>query len=267
MTDLAEGTEPTGARSGAAVDARGDAPDRSPFGLPAVTTVPEAIERMEAIQAWVEAGSPRGANDGIACFNFLYQVITRRVLEWIDGGKFHDADFLTRLDVAFANRYFDALRAHEVDPDRGAPRSWDALFDRRSQERIAPMQFAVAGVNAHVNFDLPLAVVATCDDLERSPDTGTQRVDYDKVNLIFAEEMESLRQHFEGRLELWIDENVLGHVDDVLGNFSVEKARDTAWANAEIVWSVRNLDGVEHLFVESLDRIVGFAGRGLLVHL
>lgn len=259
MTHLVDSRRPpTGASAGAGPN---------PFRLPPVETVPEAIERMATIQAWVEANAARGPHDGIACFNFLYHVITNRVLEWIEEGEFDDAEYLTMLDVVFANRYFDALRAHDADPEEGAPRSWHALFERRSHDRITPLQFAVAGVNAHVNFDLPLAVVETSERLDRRPGSGTQRSDYDKVNLIFAEEMESLRQHFEGRLELWIDENVLGHVDDVLGNFSVEAARDTAWANAEIVWSMRDLGGVRDLFVGSLDRFVGFAGRGVLIHL
>jgi hypothetical protein len=267
MTDLTAGVRAPALSASGAVDVGGGATGPSPFGLPPVATVPEAIGRMASIQTWVEANAPRRQHDGIACFNFLYHVITNRVLEWIERGEFEDADFLTRLDVVFANRYLDALRAYDADPERGAPRSWDALFERRSHERIAPMQFAVAGVNAHVNFDLPLSVVATCEQLGRPPDSGSQRPDYDKVNLIFAQEMESLRQHFEGRLELWIDEHVLGRLDDVLGNFSVEKARDTAWTNAEILWSMRNLDGVERMFVESLDRIVGFAGRGVLTSL
>ncbi len=238
----------------------------SPIALPAPTTVPGVITRLAEIQTWVEATSEGGTDDGVACFNFLYHVITCRVLEWIEADRFADAEFLTTLDLVFANRYLDALRADATDPD-SAPSSWEALFENRSEQGITPMQFAVAGVNAHVNFDLPCAVVATCELLGRDPGFGSQRADYDKVNEIFAVEMEDLRQHFQNRFERWLDELVLRHVKNVLGNFSVEAARDTAWAQAEVLWTLRQHDEAEQGLMDGIDRLTGLAGRGLLVHL
>jgi Family of unknown function (DUF5995) len=46
----------------------------------------------------------------------------------------------------------------------GAPcaDSWEAMFSRRDQTDIAWIQFALAGMNAHINHDLPLAIVVTC---------------------------------------------------------------------------------------------------------
>ena len=39
------------------------------------------------------------------------------------------------------------------------------MLANRSETHIAPMQFALAGMNAHINHDLPMAVVKTCEDL------------------------------------------------------------------------------------------------------
>ena len=237
----------------------------NPVTLPAVGTVADAITRLEAIQAYVVAHSPRGANDGVACFNYLYLQVTRDVLDKITTGFFADPDFLTRLDLVFVNRYLDALRADAADPS-SAPSSWKALLEARSDTSIAPMQFAVAGVNAHVNFDLPCTVVTTCQQDDRPPDTGDQRADYDKVNQIFAEHMADLRQHFEGRLERWLDQHLFVAVADHLGDWSVVAARDTAWANAKVLWSLRLNHLDEDDFVCSLDRLTGLAGRGVLAH-
>jgi len=238
----------------------------SPLGAPEPTTVPEVIDHLRAIQSWVEENTDGGKHDGVACFNFLYHQVTCRVLEWIDSGRFADANFLTTLDLVFAGRYLAALRADEVDPQT-APSSWEALLEVRNERRISPLQFAVAGVNAHVNFDLPCAVVATCERLGTEPNSGTQRADYDKVNEIFAEEMQSLRRHFENHFERWLDEWLLGHIENVLGNFSVEAARDTAWAQAEVLFALRRHQEDDSGFVKSLDHLAGLAGRGLLVHL
>jgi len=238
----------------------------SPLTAPAPTTVPGVIDQLASIQTWVEANSAGGKHDGVACFNFLYNQITCRVLEWIEAGKFADPKFLTTLDVVFAGRYLAALRADAADP-KTAPSSWEALLESRNEHRISPLQFAVAGVNAHVNFDLPCAVVATCEQLGTEPNAGTQRADYDTVNDIFAQEMESLRQHFESRLEHWVDEHLLHHIENVLGNFSVVAARDTAWAQAEVLFALRRHHEDDQKFVDSLDGLAGLAGRGLLVHL
>ncbi len=237
---------------------------RGPLGLGRVDSIEEVVSRLGAIQGFAEASSPLKDQDGVASFNFLYRIITQRVLDRLGTGFFPDDEFLTRLDVAFANRYLDALRAHATGSGR-TPRSWKVLFERRHNPRITPLQFAVAGVNAHVNFDLACAVVETCHELGREPDEGTQEASYDKVNDIFAEQMERLRQHFEGRLALWIDENVLLNVDDMLGNWSVEASRAHAWNLARLLWKVRDHDVAEKLTLEVQDRASGLAGH-LLLH-
>jgi len=238
----------------------------SPFSKPTPTTVPGVVDHLASIQTWVEANAQGGKHDGVACFNFLYHQVTTRVREWIDTGRFHDANFLTTLDLMFAGRYLAALRADASDP-KTAPSSWSALFENRDEGEISPLQFAVAGVNAHVNFDLPCAVVATCEELGTEPNSGTQRADYNTVNDIFAVEMQSLRRHFENRFERWLDEHLLARIENILGNFSVEAARDTAWAQAEVLFALRAQPEVGQQFVDSLDHLAGLAGRGLLVHL
>jgi hypothetical protein len=40
-------------------------------------------------------------------------------------------------------------------------------------EDVAPIQFALAGMNAHINRDLPLALVATCTARKVAPRRGS----------------------------------------------------------------------------------------------
>src|SRR5664279_4822855 len=95
------------------------------------------------------------AMDGVAAFTYLYRVITSDILRHLNQTEpfFMNKDYLVRLDVHFAQRYVDALRQFGNDP-RSAPRSWAVLFSRRTDTRISRLQFAVAGVNAHVTYDL-----------------------------------------------------------------------------------------------------------------
>ena len=43
---------------------------------------------------------------------------------------------------------------------------------------IEPVQFALAGMNAHINHDLPLAVVSTCSALATAPEVGPHFADW-----------------------------------------------------------------------------------------
>ncbi len=52
-----------------------------------------------------------------------------------------------QLDVVFADLYFRAYDAARDDPD-AAPRAWVSLFAARAERAIAPIQFALGGMNA-----------------------------------------------------------------------------------------------------------------------
>jgi hypothetical protein len=187
--------------------------DTDVFLKPPVSSVGEAITRMEEIGVLLEQTSPRGDSDGLACLNYLYTTITKRVKEGIDGGLFEDRAFLTQLDIDFANKYLDALRTY-VTNEKKTPRSWHVLLERRLNTDIESIQFAVAGVNAHVNYDLALALVMTCSALRTEPNHGTQHEDYLRVNEIFSEEMETLRQHYLGGTARAVDDAVSNLICD-----------------------------------------------------
>ncbi len=45
------------------------------------------------------------------------------------------------------------------------PLAWRPLVEQRAAAGIEPIQFALAGMNAHINHHLPLATVNTCTAL------------------------------------------------------------------------------------------------------
>jgi hypothetical protein len=73
-------------------------------------------------------------------------------------GRFNDSQFLSELDVQFAQLYFNALK--NSLSDAALPDCWQALFSQRNQTALTRIQFAMAGINAHINHDLPIAIVA-----------------------------------------------------------------------------------------------------------
>jgi hypothetical protein len=220
-----------------------------------VTSIAEVIARMEEI----EAGS--AARDGVACFNRMYLEVTRMVDDRISQGFFADMNFLTRLDVDFANLYFQAVDAAS-DP-ANVPLAWRPLVEARSDMQIEPIQFALAGMNAHINHDLPVAVVKTCGDLGTDPSAGSHQEDYQKVDLLLDATVQRVRESFESSAELSVDQH-LRAVANLAGGWAINTARDVAWNNAVVLWGLRAEPGARDLFQQGLASTAAAASRLLL---
>ncbi len=224
--------------------------------LAPITTVAGAIARMEAIEAAAPAG------DGLACFNRMYLQVTQQVNSELGAGFFADPHFMGRLDVTFANFYFAAINA-SATPGTG-PLAWRPLIEQRNEPGIEPIQFALAGMNAHINHDLPLAVVATCTDVGSEPSAGTHLADYKKVDQLLDAAEQSVRQAFENSPELALDQHMQA-VSNLVGNWAINSARDLAWTNALLLWELRTEPVARDLFLDSLAATTAAASRLLLV--
>jgi len=218
--------------------------------------VPGAIARMEAIGAALEAA------DGLACFNRMYLDVTRQVNSELGQGFFADPAFMTQLDVAFANLYFAAADA--ADTPASVPLAWRPLAEQRATAGIEPVQFALAGMNAHINHDLPIAVVSTCTALATAPEAGPHFADYQKVDQLLDAAEQSIRQSFESAPELAVDRH-LSAVANLVASWSINNARDLAWNNCLLLWAVRDDPLARGLLLDSLAAATALASRMLLV--
>ena len=65
----------------------------------------------------------------------------------------------------------------------------------------------------------------------------------------------------------WIDRLVhrLHRIDDVVAMWDVGRARDAAWTNAQALWALGDESQLASDYMLALDRMVGFASRGLLI--
>lgn len=226
-------------------------------------SVDDVVEQLEAVQKNAETRDPRYREDGVACFNDLYTTITKDVRDKLQQGNyFVDAEFLGTLDIEFAKRYLSAVGCHAASVS--TPSSWSVLFGHRDAESIRPIQFAVAGVNAHVNYDLAFALVETCRVIGQPLEEGSQHADYLKINEIFADHMRELRRRFENEFERDLDRWFLAGLADDAGDITVVLARDAAWRRAERLWTLR--DSVEAMDREekAIDWRVSMISRGIL---
>ena len=224
-----------------------------------VGSVEEAITRMQGIAGLLPA------TDGLACFNRMYLIVTEAVRMQVAAGFFGDAAFMARLDVNFVNRYLASVRGFRVAPG-SAPRSWRVLLDNRADPGLAPIQFAVAGMNAHINYDLAPALVQTCEDCDTAPDQGAHHADFEKVNQTLSALDVQIRESFEQGVLLDLDREFEG-LKNLVDGFSITAARECAWVNAEVLWKLRDETLLARSYLTTLDRTVGFAGRALLIRL
>jgi hypothetical protein len=232
-----------------------------PMILAAVTSppqsIPDVIQTLQRIDALCADG------DGLKWFNRLYLQVTQAVATRVNSGGFASPEWLAQLDVQFARLYFDAVQS--AWSGGTAAGCWQALFERRGQTNLARIQFALAGINAHINHDLPEAIDSTCQATAITPQHGsTQYTDYTAVNATLDGVIQPAMQTLHVRL--------LGdalppgsHLDDTLGAWSVAAARESAWNNAELLWHLRDVPALSAAFMDTLDGLTTVASKAFLV--
>ena len=230
---------------------------RAVLARPPATTIDDAVACLRAI------GTALPRDDGIGAFNRLYLAVTEAIDVETPRGRFRNPEFLARFDAAFAEAYFEALRALVDEPAR-IPRAWTPLLEARDRGGVMPLQFALAGMNAHINRDLPVVLVAVCGaDAEELREGSDEHRDFLEVNRILAATEDRVKPElltgFLGLVDRW-----LGAADDVVAMWNVARARDAAWSNARTLWALRATPTLADEFVRTLDRSTGLAGRGLL---
>jgi hypothetical protein len=227
--------------------------DNAPTG----STIDGVIARMREI----EAGLPR--KDGVAYFNRLYLKVTEAVGKASANTTFADPPFLDRLDVVFAGLYFDAEQT--IVTGAPCPIAWRPLMQERSQSH-SPIQFALAGMNAHINHDLALAVVSTCQERGTAPaDDTPQHADYERVNGILQSVEQKVAGWFKDGVIADLEDVVPQEVDNAVAMWSIVAARGLAWDHAKVIWSLRGTPELERLYVDTLARTTELSGLAMLV--
>lgn len=215
----------------------------------------------EVIQLMEELDSALAVNDGLRWFNVLYLKVTQHVRDSPPQGGWQDPIWLTRLDVIFANLYFAALA--DFLAGRPVPSSWQALFEARDRAGIDRIQFALAGMNAHINHDLSFALLRIDDELHKGFNENTpQHQDYQHVNGLLEAVLPLALQFLATGVigQIIQDTDKIGKL---LAIWNIRVARDLAWEFAE---HLKGLPGFARNFAtRSQDRFTGAIGRMLLV--
>ena len=225
----------------------------------ATQTLPETIAGVLQIMQTIENTCVDG--DGLKWFNWLYSEVTQAVENRVAAGGFNDPAWLADLDVNFAGLYFSAL--HAALTGASCPGCWGALFAVRNQTHIARIQFALAGMNAHINHDLPMAINTTCKDTGSVPQHGTpQYNDYTSLNTTLNTLINTAKQTLNVRL-LGDPLPVVSHLEDTIAAWDLAAARENAWNTAQSLWNQPPISAGAHMDI--IDGLTSVISKALLV--
>jgi hypothetical protein len=218
--------------------------------FPDGTTLDAVVETM--------AGRTFDDGDGVRYFHQVYLEVTRAVARRVAAGGFEDPPFMISLDVEFAGLYLQALDAPAI-----APRAWRVLFDRR-RDRLAPLRVALAGMNAHINRDLAVALDTTCTRRGGTLERDSPRCrDFVAINDLLAAQMDAAKRELFSRVDRVADV-ALGPVDDLLEVWSITAARNNAWSHGAALHQLRPGE-TKDAAMDAMDRTASLIGRLLLL--
>ena len=120
-----------------------------------------------------------------AAFLGTYLRTTEAVGKAVDHGSFEDPEWVERWDAVFAELYLDAHDA-ELAGSAAVPRPWRLAFHAPAQ--LPALRHVLLGINAHVNYDLPQAMLAVIspDDFADPVLLARRQRDHERIDAVLA---------------------------------------------------------------------------------
>jgi hypothetical protein len=188
-------------------------------------TIDEVLAELDQIIHWA-----RDVRSRLGFFATLYRNVTIKVKEGIGAGFFEDGARMEKFDVMFANRYLAALRAFRSG--QNTSKCWLVAFQTADKWAPIILQQLLIGMNAHINFDLGIAAQAV------APGNALPSLEHDfnQINNILGSMINKVRSDI-GEVSPWIKllDRYASQTDDQLVNFSLGKARASAWFVANMI--------------------------------
>jgi hypothetical protein len=164
-------------------------------------------------------------------------------------GFFTDTAWVEQWDIAFAKLYLDALDAGRRG--ESVPRPWAVAFGAAAAARRLPdLRLILLGMNAHINYDLPRALLAVISDAEFADPAVIARreADHTRIDEVLASRVgaEDAELAAAGRS---LTDTVLQPLNRLATKRLLRESRRKVWANAVALSASRRAggaDGAEH---------------------
>lgn len=189
------------------------------------------------------------AGDARRYFLGVYRRTTQAVAGELAAGGFLDADWVERWDVVFADLYLRAVDAWDRGESPAEP--WRVAFGAGRDGQLPPLRHVLLGMNAHINYDLPLALLDVIDDAGFADPALVARRHRDHVH-IDAVLVRRVRAEDEAASTASRrPDRLLGRIKRLLERRATQRflreARAKVWANTRLMAAARAAGDLEEL--------------------
>lgn len=191
-------------------------------------SIGDVLDRMTTLLD----GMPRELA-GRRTFLATYQRTTRAVAQAIDAGTFEDPAWVQTWDVVFADFYLDALAADLAgDPGRRAPRPWRLAFG--APPELPPLRQVLLGINAHINYDLPQALLGVISDADFGDPVllDRRRRDHERIDRVLSSRVAAEDDELSRQSTTSLLDRVLTPLNRAASTRFLREARTKVWHNA-----------------------------------
>ena len=160
-----------------------------------------------------------------------YLRTTEAVGTAVRNGTFDDPEWVQRWDAAFAGLYLAALDA-DLSGSGGVPRPWRLAFD--APAALPPLRHVLLGMNAHVNYDLPQALLMVIPDEEFADPLvlARRRRDHERIDDVLARQVRAEDGELARRSARGLLDRVLTPLNRWASRRWLREARQKVWHNA-----------------------------------
>jgi hypothetical protein len=166
-------------------------------------------------------------------FHATYLRTTEAVAAKIDDGPFIDAAWLRAWDLTFADFYVTALEADLGG--RPVPQPWRIAFDAALyQSELPPLRHVLFGINAHINDDLPQALLAVMSPADfDNPEVMRRRAaDHRRLDDVLNSRVSAEDAKLSAVSRLTLLDRVLRPFNQLGTKRFLAEAREKVWRNA-----------------------------------
>jgi hypothetical protein len=193
-------------------------------------SIPALVDRMAADLDRLPEGDAR------RFFHSTYLRTTRAVAEEIDRGGFLDGPWLERWDIAFAQLYVDALDASLAG--KAVPAPWRIAFETaRTRPELPPLRHILLGMNAHINYDLPQALIAviTPEDFDDPAVRASRARDHSHVDTVLLARVGAEDDEVRAVARVPVLDRLLGPLNRFATRRLLAESRAKVWHNTNVL--------------------------------
>ncbi|MEO7350668.1 MAG: DUF5995 family protein [Marmoricola sp.] len=159
-----------------------------------------------------------------------YQRTTLAVGSAIERGVFENGEWVEAWDVAFAKLYLAALDA-DLTGTGHIPRPWRLAFGAPAE--LPSLRHVLLGINAHINFDLPQALLAviTADEFANPRVLDSRRRDHERIDSVLSARVAAEDDELSARSPRSLLDRALQPLNQRASKRFLREARLKVWHN------------------------------------